>query len=594
MGTHRYGQPGEESEGSEEEHPPGRAPADHSRVHVTLDNLIDLANFDGTVLSGYGATNGRMGSPGLAAAPATPETGAAPGVPLPPAPAVPVIRPYEDPPAEPGPVPDRRPSPEGFYAGTGTRDPDTLDSGAHPTFYAGSAPPPSRVYGVPAAFEPPPAIDPPAPPAIEPSAPPPPALEAPAAGALPAVVDAPPEPSPPAVPADPSPPAVPADPSRPDGAVTSTGSTPAVDLAGYREFWGSADNLPVPVATPEADVAAPRRAVWARPAERWLLELLALGGAAMAFVVPSVWLITVLVAVVAGATVSFARSGRSPGSLPTRVVARSARLLLPRSSLWLPVFLSRTVLAAVLLPGAYGAATWLVDHGRTGAVAAARAGAWDDGFRVFVALLCAMLLTSVGEGRRRRAAAVRQWAAPATDGTLVILATSCVAVVVLALAAVPHPVDPLASRADGLAFVPPAAREAADRVRDDIVTSELDVLVSCLSGRSDTRWSWEYTAGNALAESDVARLSAPEEPPPVDLATALMAAHNQVAPWVEAIEIEWDDQVLLRLDRTELLKHRPVIDKDRLIAATDEGEEWLVVTELDVTTGLRCSAGPVA
>jgi hypothetical protein len=91
----------------------------------------------------------------------------------------------------------------------------------------------------------------------------------------------------------------------------------------------------------------------------------------------------------------------------------------------------------------------------------------------------------------------------------------------------------------------------------------------------------------------VARLTAGFDPPPADLVAAVMAAHNQLAPWVEFIEIEWRDQVLFRTDRTELLRHRPVLDRDRLIAATPEGEEWIIPLPLDVTLGLRCSAGNV-
>jgi hypothetical protein len=204
-----------------------------------------------------------------------------------------------------------------------------------------------------------------------------------------------------------------------------------------------------------------------------------------------------------------------------------------------------------------------------------------------------MLLTSVGDGRRQRATAVRRWAQPATDGTLVILAVSCCAVVGLVVAAVPHPVDPMAERADGLGWLPPGARETVDRARDDIVTAELDSVASCMSGRTDTDWATSYTAENPADAPDVARLVAQQDPPPVDLATALMAAHNQLAPWVEAIEVEWRGEVLIRTEREDLFRHRPVLDKQRLIAATPEGSSWLDSVPLDVTLGLRCSGGPV-
>jgi hypothetical protein len=119
-------------------------------------------------------------------------------------------------------------------------------------------------------------------------------------------------------------------------------------------------------------------------------------------------------------------------------------------------------------------------------------------------------------------------------------------------------------------------------------------VASCLSSRTGTDWRPSYTTGNPLDEPDVARLTAGFDPPPADLVAAVMAAHNQLAPWVEAIEIEWRDQVLFRTDRTELFRHRPVLDRDRLIAATNEdGKKWIIPLPLDVTLGLRCSAGNV-
>jgi hypothetical protein len=549
MGTHRAGEPGEETDEAEERRPmPGLS--DPGRVHVTLDNLVDLANFDGTALAGYGATNGRLGSPGRVDLPPAPEIpGAQPPIPAfpatPPMPPAPVDHGHPGPGPAPAPEyvpgeprsgdalvpvlpvpPDAPDAPEapstpgrsgdripGFYAGTSTRDPQARDTGTHQAFYAGTSDP---------------------------------------------------------------------------------------DATGYRDFWGSSeDNTAVAPTAPEAqatdpDAAPGVRSAWARPAERWLLELLALAAASAALVLPSLTVVVVVVAVVVGASLAFVRSGRAPGTLPGRIAARSVRLLHPKSSLWLPVLFSRTVLAAVAIPAGISALSWIDDHGRNGAVAAARAGAWDNSLRVAALLLCAMVLTSVGDGRRQRAAAVRRWASPATDGTLVILALSCCAVVTLVVVAVPHPADPVAERADGLGWVPPGAREVVDRARDDVVTHELDTVASCLSSRTGTDWRPSYTTGNPLDEPDVARLTAGFDPPPADLVAAVMAAHNQLAPWVEAIEIEWRDQVLFRTDRTELFRHRPVLDRDRLIAATNEdGKKWIIPLPLDVTLGLRCSAGNV-
>jgi hypothetical protein len=211
-------------------------------------------------------------------------------------------------------------------------------------------------------------------------------------------------------------------------------------------------------------------------------------------------------------------------------------------------------------------------------------------------LVCLMLLTSVGDGRNQRAATVRRWAAPATDGTLVTLAVTCLIVLALAVAAAPHPVDPIAAKADGLGWLPPGTRSYADRLRDDIVTTELDSLASCLSTRSETTWAPSYTSDNPLGDPDIARLEARREPsnvPPRDLATVIMAAHNQLAPWVEYIEIEWPGGDLVRTDRSQLPTFEPLTDARLLVAATPTGGQWLSSSSLDRSVGLRCSAAPV-
>lgn len=348
-----------------------------------------------------------------------------------------------------------------------------------------------------------------------------------------------------------------------------------------------------PIEAPDPD---PDRAPWARPAERWLLELLAVGGASVAFVAPSVSLMSVAAGCVVGGTVAFVASGHPARTLPRRVVRRTVALLHPRSSLWAPVLLARTVLAAVVLPAGVAAAAWIIDEGTSGSMAAVRAGAWTNGFRVAAALVCFMLLTSVGDGRHRRAVAVRRWAMPATDGTLVLLAITCCAAAALAIGAVPHPTDPLASRADGLGWLPPGARADADRVRDDIVTNELAALASCLSTQTGIVWQTSYSSENAVGAPDVARLDAPPESASGvarDLPTVIVAAHNQLAPWVETIEVQLPGGRLVRTDRGSLPRGRPLTDADLLVAATSTGSQWLSGESVDRAVALRCSAGPV-
>jgi hypothetical protein len=375
---------------------------------------------------------------------------------------------------------------------------------------------------------------------------------------------------------------------------------PALNQGDVDRFWGedSVSDLAM------VDGSASPRPGWARPAERWLLELLAMAAASLAFVSPSVVLLVLMVVCVVGGVAAFVASGNPVRSLPRRVVVRSLTLLHPRSSLWAPAMASRVVLGAVVLAGGVATAIWMADEGSDGVAAAARAGAWTDGFRVAAALVGAMLLTSVGDGRARRARTVRRWAGPATDGTLVILAISCVAATALIVLAVPHLSDPIASRADGLGWLPSGARDYADTVRDDIVTNELNALASCLSARTDTGWVPSYTSENDAGDPDVAKLTAVRSSSsvgaPGDLATVVLAAHNQLAPWVEVIEVHWSTGEKVRTERANLPNRRPVTDATLLAAETAVGSVWLTQDPPNVTqnppnvpTILDCSVGPV-
>jgi hypothetical protein len=330
--------------------------------------------------------------------------------------------------------------------------------------------------------------------------------------------------------------------------------------------------------------------------ERWLLEVMALAIAAVAFVTPVFWLLLVGAATATGAVVAFVAGGRPLATLPAHAGRRAISLLRPRSLVWVPVFTARTVLGAVAFPAVVAAAAWYVAHGTEGAIAAARAGTWSYGFRTAAMLLCLMLLTSVGDGRQQRVAAVRRWAAPATDGTLAILSGSCLLVVALAVVGAPHPADGVAARADGLGWLPSGTRATVDRVRDDIVNAELGNLATCLSSRGGTIWKPYYTVENPLDEPDVARLEAGRQPayaPPSDLVTVLLAAHNQLAPWVEAIEVEWPGGELVRTERASLPRHEPLVDLEPLVPATTSGAPWVSSGSVDRAIVLRCSVAPV-
>jgi hypothetical protein len=390
-------------------------------------------------------------------------------------------------------------------------------------------------------------------------------------------------------------------PIRPDAVIGPVETHDRPDAAGtwtVNPARGAVDAAPLDEDLAARPSATPvrRRAGSARPAERRLLDVLALTAASGAFVAPSAWLLGTTASCVAGGIIAFAATGHPLRSLPRRAVRRATTLLHPRSLVWAPVLAARTAIAAVVLPAGAAAAAWILDEGMTGVMAAARAGAWTDGFRVAVVVVCVMLVTSVGEGRQRRAATVRRWASGLGDGALSLVVAGGLAIAALVIVGVPHPTDSLSSRADGLGWLPSAARDRADRARDDMVTAELNVLAECLSTRSDTAWHTSYTVDNALGEPDVARLVVGGElqiDPPPDLATAILAAHNQLASWVETIEVSWADAELVRTDRASLSSRRPLIDAAELVPATPTGRQWLETATADRADVLRCSAGPV-
>lgn len=340
---------------------------------------------------------------------------------------------------------------------------------------------------------------------------------------------------------------------------------------------------------------------WARLADRWLLEALAVAGAAGAFVVPSAWLVVVALVCLVGGIVAFVRRGHDGWSLPGRVIRRGLRLLHPRSLIWAPVLTARTVIAAVVVPAGIAAVVWLIDEGpgsgTDGLVATVRLGIWADGARVAVALLCVMLLTSVGDGRQQRKAALRRWSARLSDGGVTALALVGAAVAATVVVVLPHPTDRFVARADGLGAVPAAFREPIDRMRDDVVTAELDTLASCLSHRTDHRWRTTYTSENPIGARDIARLVASTEgPTPAlrDVATVVLSAHNLLAPWVETIEVRWALSQVVQVERATLAHREPLTDAEPLAAAASTGSAWLEGQSADAATVLGCSSDVVA
>ena len=147
---------------------------------------------------------------------------------------------------------------------------------------------------------------------------------------------------------------------------------------------------------------------------------------------------------------------------------------------------------------------------------------------------------------------------------------------------------------DGLGWLPPGLRTSVDAARDDVVHDELDALTSCLDGGQPGLWVAGYTDGNALADDDVATLVADPARPPdqAALAAAALAADNQLAPWVEGLELRVGDTPVLAVVRDGSGHDQPLTDAAALRERTVGAPEWLVAAAplVDRDRVLTCSA----
>jgi hypothetical protein len=358
--------------------------------------------------------------------------------------------------------------------------------------------------------------------------------------------------------------------------------------------------LPARASPVAVENAAVERRPWVRRMEGHLSDLLAGAGAIGALIAPWVWLIGVaLFCLVVGAIRSLVADGRSLGAgtaaLAGRAAVRVVRLLRPRSLVWLPILTARTVLVAITLPAAAGAASWLLENGAEGVWAAVRIAVWDSGLRVGAAVLCLMMLAGVGEGRTRRSALVRRASERLPDAGICALAAGAVAVALTVALAAPRLSGGPPSGADRLAWLPPGLRGTADGVRDKVVAAELRAVGSCLTERQGVVWAVRYSHDNPIDALDVARLSVRGAAAPAVLATAAVAADNQLAPWVDVVEIVNGDTVFFAFDRGALAHDRVRTDAATLApAAVTGGENLLAAAEqVDRSIVLACSAGPV-
>jgi hypothetical protein len=333
------------------------------------------------------------------------------------------------------------------------------------------------------------------------------------------------------------------------------------------------------------------------PGDRAVLDLAALTVAIGAFVAPVAWLALVAAGTaVALAAASVRRRGPDPAALVRRLVRRIVSWLRPRSLVWFPVLVARVLIVAVAVPFALGAVRWLLAEGAAGAVAAGRAAAWHHGFRVAAVAVCFLLVAGSGAAHDRRALTVRSrvqrlGAARATS----LAVAAAVAVVLLPVIGPRAAGGPLAG-ADGLAWAPARLRDNVDRVRDDLVTAELDAATGCLSGRQDASWRSAYTAGNPLDQDDVVTLRPGRTiPDAAEVVTAVAAVHNQLAPWVEGIEVVSGGEVVAAVDRAGLPTAGPVADPASVERAATAGDDLLRAGAggFDRRVALRCSAGPV-
>lgn len=365
------------------------------------------------------------------------------------------------------------------------------------------------------------------------------------------------------------------------------------------------DARPVaPVAATSATGDADPDGVRPRAVDRYLLDLLALTIATGAFVTPWVWMFVVAVGAVVGMSLrSLSTHGTDPGDLGRRVVRRVLAWLRPRSLVWGVIVTARTIMLAVLLPTVACALWWTLTEGVNGAVVAGRMGAWTHGFRVGAACICFMLVAGVGEAHERRAAIVSRVAARAGRGQVVAIAASALLVAAGVVALVPRAGGGRLAGDDGLGWMPYRVRDNVDRLRDDLVAAEVHAAGGCLSDHHGLTWQARYSTGNPVGAPDVARLVARDgAPSAAQVATAAATLHNQLAPWVERIEISAGDVDLVVLDRADLPSGQPVVTVDRLIAGATSGGGFLadaagdgpgVAGGVDRGVALRCSGTPI-
>ena len=360
------------------------------------------------------------------------------------------------------------------------------------------------------------------------------------------------------------------------------------------------DRTPDPTTDPAAADAAAFE-----PPERggdgYLLDVAAFGVASVAFVWPWAWPAIVVVALAVATTLSsVAAHGPSPAALSRRAARHLLSWLRPRSLVVGVAVGARAALLAVVVPALVCAGWWIITEGIDGAFVAARIGVWTHGWRVAAAAVCFVLVVGGGDTRARRVVRLRRVTGQLGTTAVMVLAAVVVLAAVAVVTAAPRAGGGWAAADDGLGWVPSRLQDNVDRLRDDLVSAEVHAASGCLSDHQDVSWRATYTSGNPLLDDDVVHLAATSSaeasaPSPGHLATAAAAIHNQVAPWVESIEIEVDGDTVVAVDRTALPGGRPLVEPEPLVVAAVAGDEQLSdgVDGFDRAVALSCSAAPL-
>jgi hypothetical protein len=366
---------------------------------------------------------------------------------------------------------------------------------------------------------------------------------------------------------------------------TARDETPA-SVAGRR--------LPARVARRElparvADESADRRA------GRTVLVPFAMAGASGALLAPRPWLVGVVVTVAVGCV---ARSLAEHPTNPAQIVARGSRRVVswlrPRTLAWAVVHAARTAILALAIPATIAAAVWTDREGAEGVLVAARMGAWAHAPRTAAAIVCFMLLAGVGEAYTRRADQVGRLVARWRPG---VVAAIALAAIVTTAGVATASARPDAERFDGLdrqGWLPVGVRDGVDGLRDHLVAAELHDAADCLSDRQGVTWRPTFTTDNPISDTDVARLSTTDQAPDeAALATATAAMHNQLAPWVDIIELVVDGNTVMAVDRSELAWGHPLIEPSAFVGRLGAGVEPAAAVDpldgFDPDTALECA-----